>query len=299
MIVRCCLTILLFTVCSALYGQIYLNKTANGFWIKEGKQKVLFFQRETNDSIAEYARSNYFHPLYDLKGNCLTEDFPADHLHHRGLFWAWHQVLVDGKQICDTWELKNFTQSSTDIEFTTNENGSGVFSYTAYWHTKEQPNDPFLQEKTRVTVYQQQANYRRIDFEITIRALEHNLQLGGSNDEKGYGGFSARLKTDASTVFTNDRFKPVVPTNLAIEGSSFIDVYNKKMKNGVLIYRCPQNPGKAEWILRQEKSMQNCVWPGRTAVNLYVDKPITLKYTLIVHQGKLRKKCFEKLIKSN
>ena len=30
-------------------------------------------------------------------GQVLTEDFPADHLHHRGIFWAWHQVYVGEK----------------------------------------------------------------------------------------------------------------------------------------------------------------------------------------------------------
>ena len=49
------------------------------------------------------ARSNYFHPLYDLDGTVLTEDFPKDHIHHRGIFWAWHQVRINGKTVQDQW----------------------------------------------------------------------------------------------------------------------------------------------------------------------------------------------------
>ena len=34
-------------------------------------------------------RSSYVHPIYGIEGEILTDDFPADHHHHRGLFWAW------------------------------------------------------------------------------------------------------------------------------------------------------------------------------------------------------------------
>lgn len=43
---------------------------------------------------ADRARSTYVHPLYGLDGEVLTDDFPADHTHHRGLFWAWPHVRV-------------------------------------------------------------------------------------------------------------------------------------------------------------------------------------------------------------
>ena len=50
-----------------------------------------------------HTRNNYV-DLFDFQGHEITEDFPADHLHHRGVFWAWHQVLVNGKQLGDSWE---------------------------------------------------------------------------------------------------------------------------------------------------------------------------------------------------
>ena len=81
-----------------------VTKAAEGYWFTEGDAKVLFYQAERKalpDGTA--ARSNYFHPLYDLDGNVVTEDFPKDHVHHRGIFWAWHQVLIDGKRVQDQW----------------------------------------------------------------------------------------------------------------------------------------------------------------------------------------------------
>jgi hypothetical protein len=44
----------------------------------------------------------------NVNGNILTEDFPKDHLHHRGVFWAWHQVLIGDKKMGDAWECRDF-----------------------------------------------------------------------------------------------------------------------------------------------------------------------------------------------
>ncbi|SVB38186.1 uncharacterized protein METZ01_LOCUS191040, partial [marine metagenome] len=52
--------------------------TADGVLVTEGDAKVLFYQRTTKSRDGKHARANYVHPLYDLNGNVLTEDFPAD-----------------------------------------------------------------------------------------------------------------------------------------------------------------------------------------------------------------------------
>src|SRR5262245_20143036 len=78
-----------------------------GVWLQEGDTKVLFYQRRPKAKDGKFARANYVHPLLDLDGEPLTEDFPADHLHHRGIFWAWHQVLIGDKAIGDPWALKD------------------------------------------------------------------------------------------------------------------------------------------------------------------------------------------------
>ena len=51
-----------------------------------------------------YRRSSYIHPVYDLKGNILTDDFPGDHYHHRGLSWMWPKVFIDTARY-DLWHI--------------------------------------------------------------------------------------------------------------------------------------------------------------------------------------------------
>jgi hypothetical protein len=278
-------TLVLFSI-SAGAQKIQLKKEGKGFWFTENEQKIFFFQRQLNDSVPSHSRCNYFHPVYDLNGVCITEDFPSDHLHQRGIYWAWLQIIIDGEQIADGWHLQNFVQEIDEVEFKNTMNGNGVFSYTSYWKNPEKPNDPFMQEQTQVNIYPQQINYRRIDFTIQLRALEHNLQLGGANNEKGYGGFSVRLKTDDNTVFTDIDNKQIIPTELAIASDRIMDISNKENKSGVTIIAWEQNPGETKWILRQQMSAQNAAWPGREPVEISVSQPTVLKYTLIIHKGK-------------
>ena len=43
---------------------------------------------------AHRTRSSYFHPIRGLDGESLTQDYPADHHHHRGLYHAWPGIFL-------------------------------------------------------------------------------------------------------------------------------------------------------------------------------------------------------------
>jgi hypothetical protein len=282
------IVIIIALLLASFYGEaqkIHLKREKNGYWIMEDNKRVFFFNRDVNDSVASHARNNYFHPVYDLNGNCITEDFPADHLHQRGIFWAWLQLIVDGQHVADGWHLQNFTQEIDQVEFLFNDKGQGVFSYSSFWELANRPDNPIMRENTKVVVYPRTAHYRRIDFTIELHALEHNLKIGGADNEKGYGGFAIRLKTDDNTVFTDLANNRISPQELAIDAGLMVDVSNPAMKSGVSILAWDENPGKTQWILRQSKSAQNAAWPGREPINISVTKPTVLKYSVIIHKG--------------
>ncbi|MDZ7637778.1 MAG: DUF6807 family protein [Bryobacterales bacterium] len=50
-------------------------------------------------------REGYIYPFYTPAGVNPLDDFPADHFHHRGVFWAWMSIAYQGK-IYDIWTLK-------------------------------------------------------------------------------------------------------------------------------------------------------------------------------------------------
>src|SRR5688572_21483736 len=76
-----------------LYSQNFVvTKSVEGFEILQQGKKVLFYQQQPKSLGGKYERAGYVHPLYSLKGEILTEDFPDDHPFHHGIFWAWHQI---------------------------------------------------------------------------------------------------------------------------------------------------------------------------------------------------------------
>ena len=56
-----------------------------------------------------YRRACYLHPVYGLDGEVITDDFPRDHRHHRGIFWAWPIMKIRGKAV-QTWHLEGLHQ---------------------------------------------------------------------------------------------------------------------------------------------------------------------------------------------
>jgi hypothetical protein len=262
----------------------------------EGKDTILNYQIAEKSDHGAYPRSNYIHPLYTLDGQILTEDFPPDHLHHRGIFWAWHQLYIGDKRLGDGWEIKDFRWEVKSVKEIEDPGDSKTIQAKVLWKspqwTDSRGNEKaVVEETTTITVYPAKEGYRPIDLTISFRALEPNMRLGGSEDEKGYGGFSTRIRLTDDIRFTSSAGK-VKPENLPVKGTGWIDLSGPLGRNGSMaglsILCHPNNPGYPNpWILRSKDSMQNAVYPfpGATPIALSMKKPTTLRYRLLVHEG--------------
>jgi len=105
-----------------LYGQHFTTtKTKQGVEISEKGRKVLFYQEQPKSLDGKYERAGYVHPLYSLNEKVLTDDFPADHPFHRGIFWAWHQIVLKDKMIADGWVCENISWEPVKLKITKNE----------------------------------------------------------------------------------------------------------------------------------------------------------------------------------
>jgi poly(3-hydroxybutyrate) depolymerase len=266
---------------------------AEGISILEGDAKVLRYQRATKSQEGKYPRANCVHPLYDLAGNELTEDFPADHLHHRGIFWAWHQVKIGDMQISDNWAVKDALWDVTDVE-TRAEADHATLVATVHWKSPKwldaqgEPK-PFVREETTIRAQRANLDNRAIDFEIRLLALEPNLSIGGSQDEKGYGGFSPRVRLPKDIEFLGEK-GPVEPQLGAVEAGPWVDItgtYGADKPSGLAVLCHPSLPVfPPPWVLRRKGSMQNAVYPGAKPVPLSNEKLLTLRYRLVVHTGR-------------
>lgn len=74
-----------------------------------GRQEVARYQAEPGplpraDIPALHRRGGYLHPLRTPSGRRVTDDFPANHLHHHGIWSAWASAEFDGRRP-DFWNL--------------------------------------------------------------------------------------------------------------------------------------------------------------------------------------------------
>ncbi|MDO5968946.1 PmoA family protein [Flavivirga aquimarina] len=292
---NCIFLILCFNTI-VLSQSVKLKIQDDGVLFKEGKDSILFYQTANKELNGKYKRSNYIHPLYSLDGKILTEDFPEDHPHHRGIFWAWHQLYIGDKRIGDGWIIKNFEWQVLSVEALKNKGKARSIKAHVVWKSPlwldENGNKkPLVSEYTTITVFPTKQNYRQIDIEIALIAKEPNTRIGGSEDKKGYGGFSPRIQLVEDIIFTSSTGM-VEPQNLPIEAGGWIDISgalgHEGSMAGISILSHHKNPGYPNpWILRSKRSMQNAVYPypGANAVSLSNVEPTVLRYRILIHNG--------------
>ncbi|MGI9474303.1 MAG: DUF6807 family protein [Rubripirellula sp.] len=274
---------------SKLEPGLTAEQSGDGVLVREHDRPVLFYQRSPKSLNGKWRRSGYLHPVHDLEGRVITEDFPEDHRHHRGIFWAWHQVWVGDQRIGDPWLCQDFDWEVQSIS--TNASATPlIIDAHVHWKSKQWTDSageslPIVDERTRIIVHRQSEHSRCIDFDISLLAVAENVRIGGSEDEKGYGGFSPRIQMTPAREF---RFpsETVKPIKTAVRGGPWVDMSNEQ--NGIAIMSHPENPSLdtgQPWILRKGRSMQNAVYPGRDPVTLDKDVPTRLRYRLVIHDG--------------
>ena len=276
------------------YGQNFKTRQSiEGIEILERGKKVLFYQQQPKSLNGKYERAGYVHPLYSLNENILTEAFPEDHPYHHGIFWAWHQILLNDKSVADGWTCENISWNPGKLKVKKTKEYVTIQT-EMFWNVNLEPNNPkiIVRENTTIKVYRSTSQYRVIDFEVSLVALVDSLKIGGSDDPKGYGGFCLRLKLPNDISFvSNDSV--IIPKETAVEAGPWMNFTGSfdgasMPKNGVAVF-CDQPLTSGQpWILRKEKSMQNIPFPGRTPFSL-TKKGWGLKYRVVIHNGKLSK----------
>jgi hypothetical protein len=271
---------------------VEVAETGEGVLFTEGGRQVLFYQRELKSFGGKYTRNHYLHPVWDLGGNVITEDAPEDHLHQRGIYWAWHQVWVNDIRLGDAWECRDFEWVVEDIQ-AGSEGGVGHLEASVLWRSPDYRDEAggmrfVARDRLKLKVYPRTEHRRLIDIEVEVCALVDGLRIGGSEDSKGYGGFSTRWVCPQDLAFMGAGGE-VVPRNEAVRAGAWVDFigsFGGQGKSGVAVFSHPENPQPADlWVLRRSKSMQNPLYPGRDPVGLKRGEPLVLRYRLAIHDG--------------
>ncbi len=286
--------LLLFSICFLMtvpplmaQSQTFsFEKNEEGIWLMEKGDPRFFYQMATKTKGGEYPRANYIHPLYSLDGKPLTEDFPDDHFHHRGIFWTWHQLFVDGKRVADPWLCEGISWEVKSPE-TIIQGGRAILKADVFWKISRLENQAVIKEKVQITYERLEENVYALNIEIALHALVNNLEIGGSEDAKGYGGFSPRIALPEKVTFHDEEGK-ITPQNLAVTAGPWINLsgeFSPETKGITIMGEPDQLPSYQGWILRSAKSMQNMAFPGRKPINIPKGESLTFRNCILVHKN--------------
>lgn len=248
--------------------------------------RTVLVYRARNADPAQPGRANYVHPLYAPDGTLLTEDQATDFPDQRGVFWAWRQVRLNGRQVADGWGMNGLTYFVKETKFQGQTNGSGVLTLNLDWIVSIDGELNYVaREVTAITVHPLVKGARRIDFDTTVTPRVSGLALGGADDLKGYGGFALRLVRSDKLNFASQgkAVEPAVGQVAAGPSMGFSWAAEPGLPAWAVGLACKaQGAPVTQWVLRRGPSMQNCAFPGRAPFNLTKDQPLHLETSLVI-----------------
>lgn len=258
--------------------------------VREGDHPVLAYNY--GEMVGEHVpasdprrrRACYIHPVWGLRGEVLTDDFPPDHYHHHGIFWAWPHVRVGDREY-DLWSGNQIQQRFVRwLDRATGPVAAVVGVENGWFVGKKR----VMIERVWIRVYRAAAARRAIDISLTWIPLDAPITLQGAAG-KSYGGLTMR-------------FRPRSPKDAVIttpDGSQDDDLLNTPLRWADL--SGPFAPGGAlsgatilvpkthpdyppTWLLRHYGAI--CVgWPGVDAKTFPPDRPVRLAYRVSLHDG--------------
>lgn len=255
--------------------------------IRDGKTDVLVycFGDQLKPGVdPKYMQSCYIHPLFSLDGQALTDDFPADHFHHHGLFWVWPVVRTRGLST-STWEPKLPRLRQHFVRWLKRDATKGAYIISVENAWKLEAKEAVAKEIVTLYINPAEKQNRTIDLELTIEAVGGPLELQGTQDQKkGYGGLCFRgapLFTGA--IMTTD--KGPLKEDVIQTPFGWADLSTRDL--GVAIFVSPDHPGfPTKWMIRNSYAgVINVSWPGLEPIVLKPGEPVTLRYRIYVHRG--------------
>ena len=94
-------------------GGVELTRVQNRLEIRIRGHQVFSFVAQPGslpspDIKPVFLRGGYIHPVYTPKGSIVTDDYPSDHYHHHGIWFAWTKTEFEGKHP-DFWNVGDGT----------------------------------------------------------------------------------------------------------------------------------------------------------------------------------------------
>jgi hypothetical protein len=234
-------------------------------------------------SIYAVPRSNYIHPLYGLEGEMLTRDWPeGGHPHHRAIFWAWPEVEF-GKERGDIYALQRiFARPTGKLELL---NGPVYAQICAENLWMWEDSIPIVRENAVIKVYRASETARFVDLDIQFVALEEQITLA-TRETDSYGGLNLRMQTPEGQEISY--FTDKAGSNPLRAWSDFSGTFQgNSSESGLMVLQHQTNPEyPGQWVEYPDLAWVQPTFPTPgTRYALQKEKPLVLRYRLIIHAG--------------
>lgn len=252
-----------------------------GLW--EGEKPVFVYNHGvmSKEGVPEdRKRSSYLHPVYGLEGEVLTDDFPKDHYHHRGVFWSWPHVVIGGKRH-DLWELRGIEHK---FEYWLARQGTDTGAVLGVENGWFAGGRKVMAERLWIRTYNCEEKGRMIDLEFFWIPIDQEVTLRGA-EGKSYGGLTMRFAPCTNVVITTPVGNGVEDLHVTrLPWADFTGKFGKSSKSsGAAIFISPDHPDyPPEWLTRHYGVL--CVgWPGVKEKTFKPEQVIHARYRLWIH----------------
>jgi hypothetical protein len=270
----------------------FQDNNNGGLLLKEDNEPILMYQygmKLAEGVPKRYKRSCYVHPLFDPGGRTLTDDFPQDHFHHRGLSWMWPKVWINGKRY-DIWHIygiRNELEGLHQIfdDWTVREAGPVCLLLGTKNHWALDDGHTVMDETVLFRVFRKTGTGRAIDVHLKWTAID-SIQISGQ-DIKGYGGFNLRFSPRENTQITTQAGHESSDSDLRRYSWADLSAQfgGQDRYSGAAIFQHPYNPDfPAGWCLRYYGFL-GVAWPGIEVVTLNPGETIGLRFRIWIHEG--------------
>jgi hypothetical protein len=247
------------------------------------------------DKADKMDRGCYAHPLWTPSGRVVTQDFPADHLHHRGLWFAW-VVANQGATKANFWE---FWQGKGKVVNKGIEPVLGrAFAGVVVHNACVSGGKTLLDETMTFRHYVRPADVWIVDLEVRQEAVGGDVTLG----KKHYGGLGHRgldawngkdapidVLTSEGDTGRSGNFKP----------ARWFDFTGRTPDGGwagLLVIEHPDNPRYPSRLRIHPKMPFVSTTLCQTGpYTIKQGEPLVLRYRLAMHDGKADKALAERL----
>ena len=256
-------------------------------------------------------RSDYIHPLYGFRGEPLTDDYPKDHMHHRGVWWSWCEVRRNDK-IGDLWAVCKIRAYPVKIAKMKAGADEAVLQAVNVWRFDDEK-APVVNETVTIraakTTGSPGARSRTVDVDVRLVALVNGVQIAGRQnvDYGGYGGMTVRLNPQVKEYSLravhprpdkwrgdDSKIAERVSDPTKLGDAAWMALYGKYPAAGV------ETPNFTTLMMMESKATPlfpnnyryyastctSLAFPGKAFVPLAKGKPLDYKTRFVIREGK-------------